>query len=112
MSARRETIRSRIMACVEIQDAGYPSQCWIWTGPDSGAGRGGDYPRMKLSGQTVAVHRVMFTNENGYIPGKKQIDHVCRNRRCVNPGHLEMVTAKRNSIRREIANGRRKGGEK
>lgn len=63
---------------------------------------------MKLSGQTVAVHRVSFTNANGYIPGKKQIDHVCRNRRCVNPDHLEMVTAKRNAIRRDEANGRRR----
>ncbi len=52
-----------------------------------------------------AVHRVMFTNEHGYVPGKKQIDHKCRNRLCVNPDpdHLEMVTHKRNQMRRASA---------
>ena len=58
---------------------------------------------MNLDGQTVAVHRVMFTNFYGYIPGKKQIDHVCRNRMCVNPHHLQMVTHKENQRRRDLA---------
>ncbi len=110
MSDRRDEIRTRIMACIDVTDAGFETSCWLWTGPHSGSGRGGDYPRMKLSGQTVAVHRVIFTNGHGYIPGRKQLDHVCRNRRCVNPDHLEMVTAKRNAIRREEANGRRRKG--
>ncbi|MGV1791029.1 HNH endonuclease signature motif containing protein [Rhizobium sp. A37_96] len=78
--------------------------CWTWTGPDSGSkGRGKDYPRMSLSGQTVAVHIVMFTNEHGYVPGRKQVDHKCRNRRCVNPAHLELVTHKENQRRRDRA---------
>ena len=55
---------------------------------------------MCLSGQTVAVHLVMYTHEHGYIPGKKQIDHTCRNRMCVNPDHLEMVTHKQNQKRK------------
>ncbi len=58
---------------------------------------------MKLRGQTCAVHRVMYTNEYGYVPGKKQIDHKCRNRLCVNPDHLEMVTHKENCRRRDRA---------
>ncbi|WP_417724597.1 HNH endonuclease signature motif containing protein [Salipiger sp.] len=58
---------------------------------------------MCLSGQTVAVHRVMFTHHFGYIPGRKQIDHRCRNRMCVNPAHLEMVTHKTNQRRRDEA---------
>lgn len=103
MSSRREKIRSKVMDRIRIDEQ---SGCWIWTGPTSGStGRGKDYPRMSLDGQTVAVHLVMFTNEYGFIPGKKQIDHVCRNRLCVrpHPDHLEMVTAKRNAIRREQA---------
>lgn len=78
--------------------------CWVWQKGHSGNGRGGGYPRMCLSGQTVAVHRVMYTHFNGYIPGKKQIDHLCRNRMCVNPDHLEMVTHKQNQRRRDSAN--------
>ena len=58
---------------------------------------------MSLSGQTVAVHIVMFTNEHGYVPGRKQVDHNCRNRRCVNPAHLELVTHKENQRRRDRA---------
>lgn len=58
---------------------------------------------MSLDGQTVAVHRVMWTNVHGFIPGKKQIDHKCRQRMCVNPDHLEMVTHKENQRRRDHA---------
>lgn len=51
---------------------------------------------MSLDGHTVAVHRVMYTNEHGMIPGKKEIEHTCRNRMCVNPDHLRMVTRLQN----------------
>lgn len=55
---------------------------------------------MKLDGQTVAVHLVVYTHFNGFIPGKKQIDHTCNNRMCVNPEHLELVTHLQNQKRR------------
>lgn len=58
---------------------------------------------MALDGQTVAVHIVMWTNEHGFVPGKKQLDHLCRNRRCVNPEHLELVTHRQNQKRRDRA---------
>lgn len=51
---------------------------------------------MSLDGQTVAVHLVVFTNKNGFILGKKQIDHKCNQRMCVNEDHLQMVTHKKN----------------
>lgn len=101
MKTRRERIAEKVMARVRIDPV---TGCWIWTGPTSGeTGRGAGYPRMSLDGQMVAVHRVMFTNEHGYIPGKKQIDHKCRNRLCVRPDadHLEMVTHKQNQKRRD-----------
>lgn len=106
--SRRDAIRARILASVVVRAAGYETPCWLWTMADSGAGRGGGYPRIKLNGRTCAAHIVSYVNVFGYVPGNKQIDHKCRNRRCVNPDHLEMVTAKRNSIRREEANGRRR----
>lgn len=105
---RRERIRAKIMARVEIVDA--PDDlapelgpCRLWTGPTSGNGRGGDYGRMNLDGQTVAVHIVSWTNENGFVPGRKQLDHLCRRRRCVNDQHLELVTHKQNQKRRDAA---------
>ena len=74
--------------------------CWEWTGGTSGNGRGGGYPRMYIHGATAAVHRVMFVNEFGYIPNKMQVDHICNNRKCVNPKHLEMVTNDENQRRK------------
>ena len=102
---RRTDIHNKIMAKVVAQFTGFyirgaPSYCHIWQGSDSGTGRGGGYPRMSLDGQTVAVHIVSFVNKNGFVPGKKQIDHLCNNRRCVNPDHLEMVTHKTNQKRK------------
>lgn len=99
--SRRQRIIGKIMSRVEIDPL---TECWTWQGPTSGDGRGGGYGRMCLDGQTVAVHIVSFTNFYGYVPGKKQIDHKCRNRLCCNPNHLEMVTPKRNATRRSRAN--------
>lgn len=102
---RRKEIRERIEARCKVEDTGFvldnkPSPCHLWQGPDSGTGRGGGYGRMSLDGQTVAVHIVMFTNYFGYVPGKKQIDHLCGQRLCCNPAHLEMVTHLTNQKRR------------
>ena len=108
MIDRRADIARRIAENVDIRDAGYETPCWLWTMADSGNGRGGGYGRMKLNNRTCAAHIVSFVNAHGYVPGNKQIDHKCRNRRCVNPDHLQIVTNKRNAILREIANGRRK----
>ena len=93
---RRAKIIIKVRSRVEAKSNG----CWIWQGSGSGKGRGGGYPRMSLDGHTVAVHRVMFSCHFGYIPGRKQIDHLCRNRMCVNPDHLDMVTHKQNQRRR------------
>ena len=106
--SRRDRIRAKIMARVEevpAPDGLAPElgPCRLWTGPTSGEGRGGDYPRMHLDGQTVAVHIVAWTNEHGFVPGKKQLDHLCRRRRCVSDLHLELVTHKQNQKRRDAA---------
>lgn len=97
LSGRRKRIFDKIMTRVHIN---HDSGCWEWQGPNSGSGRGGGYGRMSLDGQTVAVHIVIFSNFFGFIPGKKQIDHKCKNRICCNPDHLEMVTHKQNQRRR------------
>lgn len=93
---RRGEILAKILGNCKREGA-----CLIWQGSCSGNGRGGGYPRMSLDGQTVAVHRVLFTHFHGYIPGKKQIDHLCCNRLCLNIAHLEKVTHKENQKRRD-----------
>lgn len=103
---RRRRIIEKIEARCEIVDTGFvatdgtPSPCHLWTGPTSGSGRGGNYGRMCLDGQTVATHIVAFTHYFGYVPGKKQVDHLCEQRLCCNPTHLELVTHLKNQRRR------------
>lgn len=104
---RRNNIMDRIKDRLTIEDRGHtvnhkPSPCHIWNGPDSGTGRGGGYGRMSLDGQTVAVHLVVYTNYFGYIPSKKQVDHLCNQRACCNPEHLELVTNLQNQKRRAL----------
>lgn len=102
---RRLTIIKRLEKRCAITDTGFvldgkPSPCHLWTGPTSGTGRGGGYGRMSLNGQTVATHIVAYTHYYGYIPSKKQIDHLCNQRRCCNPAHLELTTHLTNQRRR------------
>ena len=101
LADRRGEIMARIYERVEVTDLGFvlddkPSPCHLWTGPDSGTGRGGGYGRMSLNSQTVAVHLVVYTHYFGYIPGKKQVDHKCNNRLCINPCHLQLTSHLRN----------------
>lgn len=104
-ASRRQSIIEKIQSRCAITDTGFvlndqPSPCYLWTGPTSGTGRGGGYGRMSLSGQTVATHIVTYTHYYGYVPNKKQIDHLCNQRLCCNPAHLEMVTHTTNQRRR------------
>lgn len=99
---RRDNILARIESQSKITHLGFvladkPSPCHIWLGADSGKQK---YGRMTLNGQTVATHIVVYTHYYGYIPTTKQIDHLCNNRLCCNPAHLEMVTHKENQKRR------------
>lgn len=64
------------------------SNCWIWNGyvEANGYGRFG----------SSWAHRRAYQMEVGAIPDGHQIDHLCRNRRCVRPDHLESVSHQEN----------------
>lgn len=66
--------------------------CWNWTGTRSSEG----YGRIRYRKELYA-HRVAWELANGEIPTGKVIDHLCRNRACVNPDHLQLVSQKENT---------------
>ena len=69
--------------------------CWEWTASRTSAG----YGNLRLTDRNVYAHRASYELFVGPIPAGLQIDHLCRNRACVRPDHLEPVTQQEN-IRR------------
>ena len=87
----------RIRSFVRIDDNG----CWVWIGATDSRSR---YGRMIVDGKTRYTHRVSYETFVGPIPDGLQIDHLCRNRACCNPEHLEPVTPLVNTHRSPITN--------
>lgn len=71
------------------------ASCWHWQGAIIKGGYGGF---KTPTGHTLA-HRFSYELHNGAIPEGLQIDHLCRNRACVRPDHLEAVTQRTNILR-------------
>lgn len=85
-----------------VEDRGYGTGCWIWAlnYTHDGYGR---YSRTVDGGQhSGPAHRAIWEEMRGPIPEGLQLDHLCRQRDCVNPDHLEPVTNAEN-VRRSPA---------
>lgn len=74
-----------------------PDGCMEWGASKDGKG----YGKFYLNGHLVPAHRFAYELVIGPIPEGLQLDHLCRNRACVRPDHLEPVTARENLLRGE-----------
>lgn len=126
MSQRRyDSMRERLVANSQVPDGQSDSGCWEWTGPTSG-GYGIVAVRKpgKRNPQGMLAHREMVRESramaaqlasddaragdwwNTPLPGvaappmstdQETVDHLCCNRRCVNPDHLQLISRTENS---------------
>lgn len=72
--------------------------CWVWQGAKNNKG----YGRTRWGRKFVYAHRLAYHFHNDFpvdYDGKNQINHLCRNRLCVNPKHLEVVSNRENTIK-------------
>jgi hypothetical protein len=97
LAVRHGTLLQRLMVRVVVQ----PSGCWHWQGAKRDAG----YGVFKYQHKVKSAHRWVFEELVGPIPDGTEADHLCRNRICVNPDHIEWVTHDENIRRAEMASG-------
>lgn len=84
----------RLLSGVTFDDNG----CWTWQ-----RGKSHGYGSLRLPGSRHGIaHRLSYEEFIGPIPDGLYLDHLCRNRACINPAHLEPVTNRENILRSPI----------
>jgi hypothetical protein len=97
--AQLRDLLERLMEHVRVE----PGGCWLWTGRCDSNGYGRFAIGSKIAGtfRSASSHRVAYELLVGPIPEGLQIDHLCRQKACVNPGHMEPVPQWVNILRGE-----------
>jgi len=90
-----EALPARVASRIVVTDTG----CWQWTGSIEKPGYGMISHPGGVRPRNERVHRYVYRTLVGPIPDGLPLDHLCRNRACCNPAHLEPVTPRVNSHR-------------
>lgn len=64
------------------------NNCWEWQAGKFSDGYGNFY----VNGQNIGAHRWSYQYHVGSIENDRVVDHICRNKSCVNPDHLRLAT--------------------
>lgn len=94
-----DLLPTRISSRIQLTDS-----CWNWLGWINSAG----YGYARWGGRDIGVHRIVKLVEGFDLDGM-DVDHLCKNTRCVNPSHLEVVTHAENMDRTRPTSCRRMG---
>lgn len=86
-------VETRILSRIKEENG-----CWVWQGHISSDG----YGRVYWNERQWLAHRAAYTLWAGPVAEGLELDHLCRNRQCVNPEHLEPVTHSENMMRSPI----------
>ena len=85
------TLKERVLhKSIPVPESG----CWIWLGAKQTNG----YAHLGYMGKTYLVHRVSYEQFVDAIPDGLVLDHLCKNRDCVNPDHLRPITQRENML--------------
>lgn len=78
--------RRLLRKCKHVE-TGHKSACWIWCGRVDSEG----YGEAKYNGAKRFTHRIGYARKHGNAPARRHIDHLCSQRACMNPAHLQAL---------------------
>lgn len=89
-----DTLLDRLAEKVLVGDG-----CWEWIGGKADTGYGKFHIPGATAPKQVQAHRLVYELLHGPIPDGLEADHLCENRGCVNPSHIELVPHRANVLR-------------
>jgi hypothetical protein len=89
------SLPARLAAKIVETPGPMATPCWRWTGATDSSG----YGNVKVQGRVRKAHRVVYELLCGPLPAGMEGDHLCRERACVRPEHIEPVTHIENAQR-------------
>lgn len=79
-------------------EKGVPNECWPWLGTTNNG-----YGQVTMPGRQISAHRLAYAAWIGPIPEGFEVHHICENKSCVNPAHLDSLPHK-DHTRRHLTN--------